>query len=282
MSSDLYAEKQRRAEQASLELEIREGRAEAVERPLSHLPDDELERLSRWDPEQDPDVIEDLGDGITLRRRKPRSTARRRLLAEPEEEPSNNIDRILEDDREKPPEERPAAKAPSKRAKAPAPPKRVSARLPLASGLSQATLLAGIGLIRSGRDVPVGKALIFESPLAGDRLDQAIAGTVLDKLLQPIARAAKTGKDYGGVLALPIVVGLIERRPELFPVLKPIMEPLVMDMALEMAQSAERTRAANERAMKDMDPKLRAAAEEIFAGFFEGMGGGDAEPADAA
>lgn len=277
--TDSYEEKQRKAEQASLELEIREGRAEAVERPLSHLSDQELETLSRWDPEQDPEVIEDLGDGVTLRRRKPRSTARRRLLAEPEEEP-NNVDRILEEDRQAEPKQA----APNTRAKTPkrqTPPRRVSARIPLTSGLGQATMLAGLGLIRSGRDIPVGRALMFEAPLAGERLDQAIAGTFLDKLLQPIAKAAKTGKDYGGILALPIIVGIVERRPEAFPVLRPIMEPLVLDMALEMAEMAQRTQAANERAMKDVDPKVRAQAEAIFASFFEGMGG-DAEPADAA
>jgi hypothetical protein len=215
-----------RAEQASQELDIREGRAESSFRPLIDATDEELREWSTWDPEQDPDLIQELEGGIQLRRVRPRSTAKRRMKAEPEGE--------------MPREEAP--KAPPKRShKAATPPRRAHARVPLAGGLQQLIGALGVGLIMTGRDPGVGMALQFEAPVAGDKLDQAIQGTVIDRVVQPFARAGAATKDIGSVVALPFLCGLIERRPELYPVLRePLLRPLVVDLALQLAEAEER------------------------------------------
>ena len=260
------------AEQATEELDIRAGRQEAAleDRPLKHLDEEELERLSRWDPESDPEVIEDMGDGIVLRKRKRRTSARRRLQGEPEPE---SIDDALEADRQQPKAEvapKPKPQAP-KRVSA-KPPTRARARLPLTTGLSQAVGLAGLGLQLTGRDIPVGRALTFEAPVAGEKLDQLIAGTFLDRLLQPIARAGGAAKDFGGLLALPLLVGLIERRPQLYPIMEPFLKSLVADMVVQVAQSAEIAQARVEEAIK-RNPKLQAEVDQTFESFFAGMFG---------
>lgn len=274
MPTDLYEEeKVKAAEMASEELAIREGRLDVSgERPLIDLSSEELEQMSRWDPEADPNVIEDLGNGITMRKRKPRSTARRRLKAEPEgdmpvDEPEASVE----------------TKAPVKPPREPrTPPKRTKARMDLSSGLGFLLAGAGTGLVVSGRDPGVGLALQFEAPLAGEKLDQMIAGTPLDRIAQPIARAGKAGKDLGAVLALPILVALIERYPALYPVLRePVLKPMVVEMAIDLEEMGQRSKARLEAAQRKGSGK-QIDADALLAMLFEGGPppvAEDAEPA---
>ena len=232
MSAD-YEALADRAELAAEELDVRQGRAEADHRPLIDATNEELEQWAHWDPEQDPDIIEDLGGGMKLRRIKPRSTAKRRLRAEPEGE-------MPPEPEAKGPEPAPKAPAAKRTPRAPAPQRR-SARIPLGAGLSQLIGALGLGLIVTGRDPGVGMALQFEAPIAGDKLDSAIEGTPVDRVLQPFARAGAAGKELGAVLALPFLVGLIERRPELYPVLKDLLlRPLVTDLVVQLGEAEQR------------------------------------------
>jgi hypothetical protein len=269
MAADLYEEeKVKGAELAAEELAIREGRLEVSgERPLIDLPSEALEEMATWDPESDPAVIQDFGGGVTLRKRKPRSTARRRLKAEPvgdmpEEEPEQE-------------EAQPPAKPPRERPPR-TPPKRAHARIPLGEGLSWIIGLGGTGLQVSGRDPAVGRALAFEAPVAGLKLDQVIAGTMLDRLAQPIARAGKMGADLGAVLALPVLVGLIERRPELYPVLRPVLEPMVVEMFIEVQEAGERAAKRLEAASKRAGGQ-KIDVDALMAMLFQGIPPSDGE-----
>ena len=260
-----YEAKVRLAEQASEELLIRAGRIEMPDsnRPLRDATDDDLEEMSTWDPEAG--VIEHLPGGIVLRESKRRSTAKRRLKGEPEPE---SIDDALERDRA-PREEAPAPKprAPRRVAR---PPKLSHARKPLGSALGQGVSLLGVGLQMSGRDVPVGRALIFEGPVAGEKLDNILAGTMIDRMLQPLARAGGSAKDLGSILALPIVVGVIERRPNLWPMLQGVLDSLVTDLAIELAKSEQAAKMRIHEAAK-VDPKIQQRAEELMKAILESM-----------
>ena len=154
--------------------------------------------------------------------------------------PDNSADPEDIPDESLPPEPRSTAKPPS-RPRGPAP-KRNRSRIPLTSLLE--TTLGGVstGLIMTNRDAPVGMAIGFEAPVAAEKLDAIIAGTMLDRLLQPIARAGASAKDFGAVLALPILVGLIERRPYLYDPLRPLIIPIVTSVALDLAEMQERNK----------------------------------------
>lgn len=121
-------------------------------------------------------------------------------------------------------------------------PRRTRVRVPLTSLLETALGGASTGLMMTGRDIPVGMAIGFEAPVAAEKLDAIIAGTMLDRLLQPIARAGASAKDFGAVLALPTLVALIERRPYLYEPLKPLIIPVVTNVALDLAELQERNR----------------------------------------
>jgi hypothetical protein len=152
----------------------------------------------------------------------------------------------------------------------PAPPKRVRPRVPLGGGLSQIIGALGVGLIMTGRDPGVGMALQFEAPIAGERLDEWIRGTALDRIAQPFARAGKAGKEVGSVIALPFLVGLIERRPELYPVLRePLLRPLVVEMAIQLEQAGQRSA----KRLQDAQRKgsgVEVDSDALLAMLFEG------------
>jgi hypothetical protein len=245
---------------------VRAGRADAENRPLREATDQELRDWAHWDPEPDadPDLIKEFDNGIQLRTVRQRSTPRRRLQAEAAGEMPAKAD---------------AAKAPAKQAPKSVAPRKVQARVPLGRGLQQLIGALGLGLAMSGRDPGVGMALQFEAPIAGDKLDAAIQGTVVDRVVQPLARAGEAAKDLGSVLALPFLVGLIERRPELYPVLRePVLRPLVTDMALQLAEAGQR---AEERLRKAQKASGTAVdSDALLAMLFEGRP--PAPPADAA
>ena len=258
-----------RAELASEELDVRQGRAEAGERPFLDVPEEELRKWSTWDPEQDPNVVEDLGQGITLRTVKRRSTARRRLQAEPEGEmPSPPAEARKQEPLSA---AKPAAAPARPRVVKPAPPRRPArSRIALGGGLSQLIGALGVGLCVTGRDPGVGMALQFEAPIAGEALDRMVQGTPLDRIAQPLARIAGAGKEAGSVLALPFLVGLIERRPELYPVLKePLLRPMVVDMAIQLEEAGQRSAARLAQA-QSRGSGLQVDSDGLLAMLFEG------------
>lgn len=113
-------------------------------------------------------------------------------------------------------------------------------------GLAQAT---------ASRDVPVSRVLAFQAPFVGGVVDDAIKGTLIDKPLQPLARLYGHSSVLGGIVGTPIIVGMIERRPELHPVLVPVLHDLVDSMLIELAKGAKKE--------KQRQEKQRAALEEL-------------------
>jgi|SRR5215469_1025310 len=103
------------------------------------------------------------------------------------------------------------------------PPKKQAARVKGDDVLSYLALGAGTLLVNRRIDPPVGRCLQLEAPLIGVQIDKVIAGTFIDKLLQPLFSKGEMLEELGAVLALPIFVAMIERKPEWTPLL---IEPL--------------------------------------------------------
>lgn len=95
--------------------------------------------------------------------------------------------------------------------------------------------VVGMGLVRTGADVPVGNCLQFQAPIVGGIIDDAIAGTVLDKLVQPIAANGEKMKTISSVLAMPVLVAALERNPTAAPVLEPLLRMAIADHLIAMA-----------------------------------------------
>lgn len=131
---------------------------------------------------------------------------------------------------------------------------------------------AGVALCRSGADIPVGNCLQFQAPIVGDILDEAVAGTVLDKVLQPIAGGGERLKKVSSVLAMPVLVAVLERNPGMAPVLEPVLRQTIREHLVNMApvikarQKAEENyrKALTELGMDSGDDPVEAVISAIF------------------
>jgi hypothetical protein len=95
--------------------------------------------------------------------------------------------------------------------------------------------VTGMALVRTGADIPVGNCLQFQAPIVGGIIDDAIAGTVLDKLVQPLAANGEKVKTISSVLAMPVLVAALERNPTAAPVLEPLLRMAIADHLIAMA-----------------------------------------------
>lgn len=117
-------------------------------------------------------------------------------------------------------------------------------------------------LIRSGADVPVGRVLQLQAPMAGEILDKLVARTWVDRLLQPLAAKTDEMEALGALVLLPIVVAAAERSPE-GQALVPIMRQLVEANLVALAPVVKKQKADA--------AKFAAAVKDLDLGMPEGM-----------
>lgn len=135
-------------------------------------------------------------------------------------------------------------------------------RVPVDGLLSMAW--AGLGKLAAQPAIlPVGRCMQLQAPAAGMVLDDALKGSILDRMAQPLARGAKRGELVFAVAGPPILVGAVCQRPELYPVVRPM---LVEALKSWLIVSGPRMRKARER-----EAKLIAEMQE------EGMDAGSIE-----
>lgn len=113
----------------------------------------------------------------------------------------------------------------------------------------------GRGLIMTSADIPVGNAMTFQGPVVGPIIDKAIAGTVIDTLLQPLAGAGERFEDVSDVVSLPGLVAIMERAPQLAPALEPLLRKAIRRHLVEYARMA--------RAQKKEDAEYRKALDDL-------------------
>ncbi len=81
-----------------------------------------------------------------------------------------------------------------------------------------------IGAEVAGRwSEPVMRVLTIQAPVAGEVLDDIVKDTVIDRLLQPVAKVSNGGEIAFGMLGPPIIVGLLAQNPERATVLVPLL-----------------------------------------------------------
>ena len=179
----------------------------------------------------------------------PTETPRRSRVRKPKDESSDMFTEpeVVQPDGYMPPEAEPEGH-PKERT-----PKPSARRTSAVEFLTTAWAGAGQYLVRSGKDLPVGRVLQIQAPSAGAQLDVLLAGTFLDKLiLQPLAKSYDSVSGLGSLLAFPMLVGVYEHSPQS----RPVVEGLLIDIArsslgdLAPALRAQRTKEA--KAVKDL------------------------------
>lgn len=142
--------------------------------------------------------------------------------------------------------EAPAGRWKWSRRAAPRMQRRTYRRVPIDGLASMAW--AGIGrLLATDELLPVARCMALQAPAAGAVLDDALRGSVVDRMAQPIARASKRGEALFGAAGPPILVAAVCKRPELYPVVKPM---LVEALKSWIVISGPKIRKAREREQK--------------------------------
>lgn len=127
---------------------------------------------------------------------------------------------------------------------------------------------SGLGYVaaRNPRGIPTARAMDLMAPVAGDVLDDLVKGTLVDRLVQPIARSGERGEKAAALVGFPLLTALVTARPEMFPVVRPAMRMSIV-MALEVAdQPMKRLEAkAAKFAEKFGDIDIDAMIDAVFA-----------------
>lgn len=73
-------------------------------------------------------------------------------------------------------------------------------------------------------NLPVARVLDVQAPVAGLLLEDVVRNTLVDRVLQPIARAAQGGEIAFALMGPPLLVAAIQGKPEMAPVLVPMLK----------------------------------------------------------
>lgn len=130
------------------------------------------------------------------------------------------------------------------------------------------TLLAG-GVATAGFE-GAGYIMTFQAPIAGAILEDAVKGTMVDKLLQPLARGADEVKLLNALLVPPLAAVMMQMNPAWAP---KIMVQLRKAMADWLEVAGPKLEIIKERELKFED-KYGSQLDEILSGFLTSMGWG--------
>lgn len=120
--------------------------------------------------------------------------------------------------------------------------------------------LVGAGLIRTGVDIPVGRALQYQAPIAGEVLDRFLAGGWLDRVaLQPLATRSDELELVAALFGFPLAIAAYERAPdEIRVVLEPVIVELVRLHISAMAPVLAKRRKREQELERTLD-EMKAA-----------------------
>lgn len=104
--------------------------------------------------------------------------------------------------------------------------KRVSAANALSDNIGRAARMFGT------INPAMGRALVFSAPATGQAIDEVVAGTIVDRVVQPFAKAADKWDQLGGVLSFPILFAIVSARPDMMKVLEPDLRESVIDVLI--------------------------------------------------
>jgi len=125
-------------------------------------------------------------------------------------------------------------------------PKKAQPRASVANVISTGwTLLAQMA---QPINLPVARTLALQAPVAGMVLEDTVKDTVIDRILQPVARAGQGGEAAFALLGPPLIVGALtsERGQAMQPVLVPALRAALRSWikiagpALEKIEAEER------------------------------------------
>jgi hypothetical protein len=174
----------------------------------------------------------------------------------------------------------------SSRKDKPAPAGTGHRRVSIENVVSYAWGMGAYAMAQNPALLPVARVLDMQAPVAGIVVNDVARGTIIDKALQPFARAGEKGEKSMGLIGPPLIVGAITLRPDLFPVLRPVLKLSMMSW-MEISEPAmKKAKARAERFQEKFgDVDVDGMIDALFAPPPDGMyqpSANGAEPAAAA
>jgi len=113
-------------------------------------------------------------------------------------------------------------------------------RVSIENVLSTGWAFGAMALARSPQAIPVARIMDMQAPVAGIIGEELLKGTVVDRLLQPLARGGRKAEIGVALAGPPLLVGIMTAQPRLFPVLRPMLKMTMMSW-MEVSEPAMKT-----------------------------------------
>ena len=160
--------------------------------------------------------------------------------------------------------EQPRQNAPSKEHK---PKAKLGRRVSTADTMED--VLSGLGALatRTPKHYPLGRYLQFSAGVSAELIDDAIQGTIVDKVvLQPIVKGRGRYDALGAVFGPPAIILAIENDPSKAPLLIPLLKSSIRNSLPMMAKAIKKVQAkeaAMEQAAKELFPDLADGEDPV-------------------
>lgn len=162
------------------------------------------------------------------------------------------------------------------RAKSAARSKGAKKRVSLETTCAGAWSVLAAAAAQSGRG-PTSRVLAMQAPVAGVILEEELKGTVVDKILQPLARTAATGSRVGALLGPPVLVTLLDQKPHLAPQILPVLRLALRQWVVVAGPALKAQERKQQRAMEALGLNEGDSLDELIESMIEGIFGADEE-----
>jgi len=149
-------------------------------------------------------------------------------------------------------------------------PKPHRPRVSIENILSTGWGIGAMALARRPEAIPVARVMDMQAPVAGLIGEELLKGTVVDRLLQPLARGGAKAEMAVALVGPPLIVGIMTARPATFPVLRPMLKMSMMTwMEIAEPQMRKVQKRAETWSEKFGDVDLDAMIDALWAGLPE-------------
>ena len=159
-------------------------------------------------------------------------------------------------------------------------PKGITRRVSTSETIEDLWSAMGGIAIRTGRYAPLGRYLQWQAPAAGEMLDGAVSGTIIDKrLLQPAVKTRGRLDMVVAVFGPPGIIMAITQNPDRAPQLIPILKSAIRSSLPTLLPAMKKAQAREEKVNKavaelfgedfppGVDP-VDMVIEQMFAGWY--------------
>jgi hypothetical protein len=113
-------------------------------------------------------------------------------------------------------------------------------------------------------DLPVARVLEIQAPVAGVLLEDVVKDTLIDSVLQPLARLEQGSEILFALAGPPVAVAALHRFPEAAPVLLPVLEEAFLTWLQIAGPKAVEAKRKKQEFEEEFGADIRAMIRAVF------------------